>query len=645
MDSDRDGYRTLRDRQVAIDRSIDRLPGDLPSGAARRLVVVYDAGKMPHAADRFFATHPVQLGGVAVEGDAGSPVADASTTLLVDFLRNPPSVGDYAVATLVGGRWVAERGRSQHSKCDCAVASCAGYKIPQTLTLTDADGDVTLVYDPNAFFPTWYGGRVVQKTSCPVTTPNNVCVVGPPSNGPVKVCYQVVCLGGQDPHFQVQRSWSWVYQQGTLTPIYFQADAGNIPTPGLPCITAPPAICGSPLTDTAGGSGNPTSADPFTLTVNLAANMPPNQTADPVGGGVTIKGPPIDSKPHFCVTFCLPACGDAPTAGATITVSDDSGVVASGTTGFGRCVQLDVGSAGTYTVTVDLPGKGGYKAVTYTQTLNIQGCQVGLLCCAATCFDFCGDVTGCPPSVRIVGEGHGAIYDGPLAVNRTPSGSLGCVSVPIQDPGDTYTAFLGDLPPGYAADPGGYPVHCGNNTYQPLLTVTPDSFGVRHCCGVPIPAVLTLTDAKGGCTLTYDPTTGNWTGCHTFEQANTYICGSNPNTCGTRQISIVYTCNCQADGGTGQRLFSVTRQWFQLVAIPVGCADPSYHESGCGGVCPDGGASGGPCICTSGALLPIAPCEAFSVAGPLVVDPINSCNSTSGFVNSVDPVGGGVAIS
>ena len=166
------------------------------------------------------------------------------------------------------------------------VVCCGAFSIPEKLTLTDGEGTLDFLYDPNYFYPLWTGGHPVQRTSCTVTTPNNICLVSPPSQGPVRVCYQMICHAGQTPTFAVQRSWSWVYEQGTLTPIYYQDPSGF--APGGFCITSPPAICGNPLTDTASFAADPMSQSPFVLTGSPEASAA-NQTGDPVGGGVTIS--------------------------------------------------------------------------------------------------------------------------------------------------------------------------------------------------------------------------------------------------------------------------------------------------------------------------------------------------------------------
>jgi hypothetical protein len=191
------------------------------------------------------------------------------------------SVVNTSTRTLNGGTIVIALGASQAN-----VVCCGGYAIPYNLTLTDAIGSLSFVYYPNYFYPIWYGGHPATGLSCSVTTPNNVCVAAAPSQGPVKVCYQMICNSGSTPAFTLQRSWSWVYQQGTLVPIWYQDTSGFVP--GQPCTTAPPASCGSPHTDTASDSQAPSSTSPFVIDFNPAAAAG-NYTGDPVGGGVVVS--------------------------------------------------------------------------------------------------------------------------------------------------------------------------------------------------------------------------------------------------------------------------------------------------------------------------------------------------------------------
>lgn len=168
------------------------------------------------------------------------------------------------------------------------IVCCGKYAIPMVLTLTDSAGSLSFLYYPNSFFPTWYGGHAVQRESCSVTTPNNICVAAPASEGPVRICYQMICYASQDPTFALQRSWSWVYAPGTLDPVWYQDPSGFVA--GQPCTTGPPAMCGSPHTDVALDSQNPTETSPFMITFNPEPPVPnSNYTEDPVGRPVLIS--------------------------------------------------------------------------------------------------------------------------------------------------------------------------------------------------------------------------------------------------------------------------------------------------------------------------------------------------------------------
>ncbi len=202
--------------------------------------------------------------------------------------------GTYVVQVQVGGTIVysASRYLPPGGTITIAVSGtsglvcCGGVAIPEHLTLTDAVGSLPFVYYPNYYYPIWYGGHAVTLLSCSVTTPNNVCVAAAPSQGPVRVCYQMTCIAGSQPAFSIQRSWSWVYQQGTLDAIWYQDSTGFLP--GQPCATSPPAACGSPHTDTSSFSANPSSTSPFTLS-GTPAPTAGTATSDPVGGSIVIS--------------------------------------------------------------------------------------------------------------------------------------------------------------------------------------------------------------------------------------------------------------------------------------------------------------------------------------------------------------------
>lgn len=121
-------------------------------------------------------------------------------------------------------------------------------------------------------------------------------------------------------------------------------------------------------------------------------------------------------------TICVTDCTGAAIEGATVAVKDGSTTVASGDTGSGGCVSLDIGAAGSYTVVVSA---AGYDTSTTTQSLPCgQGptiiltatdpsgynCQCSQICPAVgntlILNDGIGDVTLTFGTVPIAGYGE-----------------------------------------------------------------------------------------------------------------------------------------------------------------------------------------------------------------------------------------------
>jgi hypothetical protein len=163
--------RLLRDRQVDIQSRLDRSTVAAFRTTPRRLVQVYDAGKIPAAGDHFFACYPVELDGIETEGSPGTPVPDTTTTLFVDVLGGPASVGDLLTAYAVGGRWVAERGAAPPG---CTATVCVLDCAKKPIAVSGAT--VKILY--NSF---QLDSQTTGPSGCVV-----VCL-GPPTNYDVKV--------------------------------------------------------------------------------------------------------------------------------------------------------------------------------------------------------------------------------------------------------------------------------------------------------------------------------------------------------------------------------------------------------------------------------------------------------------------------
>lgn len=164
--------RVLRARHANLAGQVDRAIAFGSSSTPRRLVQIYNGGSMPSSPDHFFLAYPIELDGAEAEGGAGTPIIDASQTIVVDVLGHVPSAGDILTAYAVGGRWVAERGGSNAG----GSLACSPCNIPaQNLTLSwvnsiNGNGSTTLTYASGPM--TWTSG----------------C-----SNG---LLYKLVCTGG-----------------------------------------------------------------------------------------------------------------------------------------------------------------------------------------------------------------------------------------------------------------------------------------------------------------------------------------------------------------------------------------------------------------------------------------------------------------
>jgi len=317
--------RTIRDRQAALDAAIDRAGLEPSHGTARRLVQIFDGGSMPTAADHFFLAHPVELDGAETEGGTGGPAAQ-SGTMAVDLLGGIPSVGDLLVAYAVGGRWVAERGAAT-SVGSCCGAACSPCPIPlKDLTLSwtnliSGPGSTTLTYTPSP--NVWKTGCVddqIYELLC--------------SSGTI-VLAVTYFISGECPTGQSQRCSS--------TGAY------------------PLALVRSSYTCT-----------PFSVTYTVAPGCPEVEAPGYTSFTITDPAPSWTDPdvPHCCVTICVGVCGPpaCPASGATVTVN---GVTAT-TDSSGSCVRLDIGTPGTYSISVT--GADGFSDQT-TASFPIACCN------------------------------------------------------------------------------------------------------------------------------------------------------------------------------------------------------------------------------------------------------------------------------
>ena len=140
--------RAIRARAEALDDAIDRASAARPIAAARRLVQVYNGGAIPTAAGYVYLTNPVELDGAETEGGPATVNADATATLPVVVLENPAVAGDVLVASAVGGRWVADKGKPPAPSgvpCGTCTIPAANLTVSWTNPIL-GDGSAPLVY-------------------------------------------------------------------------------------------------------------------------------------------------------------------------------------------------------------------------------------------------------------------------------------------------------------------------------------------------------------------------------------------------------------------------------------------------------------------------------------------------------------------
>lgn len=115
-------FRTLRGRQAEAEAGRDGRRGESVTQGPALLVEVFAEATVPTATGKYFACHPVVLGGVEAEGETPSFAADAAQALYVAVLGGTaPEAGDRLLARLVGGRWLAESGGASTPPVPCAT--------------------------------------------------------------------------------------------------------------------------------------------------------------------------------------------------------------------------------------------------------------------------------------------------------------------------------------------------------------------------------------------------------------------------------------------------------------------------------------------------------------------------------------------
>lgn len=266
---------------------------------------------MPTLPDRVYLFNPV-IGVDADDTEGATPSfsVDTSDTIPVVVLGHAPSVGDYVTAYMVGGRWATEHLSSQSATCYSLF--CAPCSIPK--------GNLTV---------SWVNG-----TS---------------GNGSAVLVYSATPTP----------TWSVAGVDGGLT-FTLDCNAGRNELKVRSGINLCSNLNTAPATLTLAAS----TCIPFSITFNVTNAGCPSV----FGAGNTqfvVTGP--NTSFGTCpVCFNVTSCG-GPLPGATVTVLSGLTAIVSGTTDSTGNAILDIGTTGTYTVTVS-----GTDITTVTQTSSLS---------------------------------------------------------------------------------------------------------------------------------------------------------------------------------------------------------------------------------------------------------------------------------
>jgi hypothetical protein len=115
----------------------------------KMLVQIFDGGSMPTAADRVYLAHPVDVDGDEAERSSCVPIADTAQEIPVVVLGSPAVAGDLLVATMLDGRWVAQKRGKPEPGCQLTCSPCILPKMDLTVSWTNdvlGNGSTTLFY-------------------------------------------------------------------------------------------------------------------------------------------------------------------------------------------------------------------------------------------------------------------------------------------------------------------------------------------------------------------------------------------------------------------------------------------------------------------------------------------------------------------
>ncbi len=308
--------RILRNRQAEQVAAVDRASAVPSPQAARRLVSIYNGGRMPNQPDYVYFAHPVDLDGNEIEGGAASPNPDASATIPVVVLWHPPEAGDLLVATSVGGRWVAERGATVGTRI--CVTACGNLPVPgATITLLSGTRNIaTSTTGPDGCSQFLVAGTYTVQ----VAIGGTVAYEGLqtlPSGGTTTISAGssgLICCGG----YAIPQVLTLTDAEGTIQLVYDSTDGlylptwfgGHAVTRLSSTVTTPNNIC----------TAQPASQGPVRVCYQMTCNAGQNPTFkitrswswvyQQSNTPIWFQDPTGFTPGRYCITAPPPQCGN-----------------------------------------------------------------------------------------------------------------------------------------------------------------------------------------------------------------------------------------------------------------------------------------------------------------------------------------------
>jgi hypothetical protein len=163
---------------------------------------------------------------------------------------------------------------------------CADCILPNTMTLTDANGSLAFTVQPESSQPTWIATTVIQTPSFAPSPLPEECLCPTPESGPLTITYTgtFTINDSNECVFTVTRSWAIAGCTVDLSNLDLCAPPSFFFLDGSTCLSNAPEDCQAHDSTTV--TQAPSSCNPFMWSGTLTGAV--GTTGDPVGGTVTV---------------------------------------------------------------------------------------------------------------------------------------------------------------------------------------------------------------------------------------------------------------------------------------------------------------------------------------------------------------------